>query len=99
MKALVVFVVAIVVMASLMGFGALLFYWLMDEPTEREQALERQIQALKRANRMGVAYFNAQARMHDEMTRASNARRGPTGRATVGRTGVPRRGVIDGDWR
>ncbi|MFI0794113.1 hypothetical protein ACH4OY_15705 [Micromonospora rubida] len=98
MKVLVVFVVAIVVMASLIGFGALL-YWLMEEPTDRERALERQVEALKRANLMGAAYFDAQAQLREEMSRAANARRGPTGRATVGRAGVPRRGVIDGDWR
>ncbi|OWV00499.1 hypothetical protein B5D80_27915 [Micromonospora wenchangensis] len=99
MKALVVFVVAVVLMACLMGFGALLFYWLMDEPTDRERALERQVEALKRANRMGAAYFDAQAQLREEMSRAANARRGPTGRATVGRASVSRRGVIDGDWR
>lgn len=93
------FVVGIVAIAGLIGFGALLYWLVADEPTDRERALERQIETLKRANRMGAAYFDAQAQMREEMTRAANARRGPIGRASVGRASVPRRGVIDGDWR
>ncbi|MDG4796001.1 hypothetical protein [Micromonospora sp. WMMD1082] len=99
MRNVLEFLAVIVAVAGLVGLGALLYWALDDEPTDRERALERQIETLKRANRMGAAYFDAQAQMREEMTRAASARRGPVGRASVGRASVPHHGVIDGDWR
>jgi hypothetical protein len=71
----------------LIGLGVLVASLVAGTPTDRERALEAKIDALKRANRIGVAYFNAQAEMREEMAR-------PVGRARVGG-----RRTVEGEWR
>lgn len=83
----------LVPIAGLVGFGAYLRYCIADTPTEREQALAKQIDAMKRANRLGVEYFHAQAQMREEMAKAA----AESPRVVNGRASVPTGNVIDGE--
>ncbi len=86
------------------GLGASLYHDIAGSRSDRERALEAQIDALKRANYLGAEFFNASQELREEMARSAQerdrrARSRGRARAWVYQADASQADVIDGDWR
>ena len=100
----VVAVLIIVAAICLVVLGAYLWHKMVGTPSDRERALEAQLDAMKRANYLGAEFFNASQQMRDAMAGAADQRartarsRTRPARATAGGVRVGDPTVIDADW-
>jgi hypothetical protein len=74
----------LLLLAGAVGLGAYLHWAHTRTPTEREQVLAAEIEALKAVNYLGAEFWNARESMRQEAQRPQ-----AYGRATVGRAYVP----------